>query len=235
MKPRQSLRSQTKNYISSRQPRPWILAVMLTGLIILNAYPNLIEIVLNNTTLFLKATLIPHHSTMIQAENKTPLVSQISEGQPSEGDQSVDHKSAHQQLPHLADLPYSAIGEMIPVEPKLIGFTLDLTQLQPQKKHTALPTQVIEAIRQDLLKNIGTIPQQLHIIQATPQHWPNTCLGLAQVGEFCGQQMVPGWRVVIAEDQQTWVYRTDATGKLLRLEANQRSASPPSLTVLSPN
>ena len=38
--------------------------------------------------------------------------------------------------------------------------------------------------------------------------------------------IVPGWRVEVSDKFQTWFYRTDRTGKSLRLENPQRSVLP---------
>ncbi len=51
-----------------------------------------------------------------------------------------------------------------------------------------------------------------------PKTWPDGCLGLAKPGEFCTQALVQGWRIILTDNQKTWVYRTDSSGANLRLE-----------------
>jgi hypothetical protein len=52
------------------------------------------------------------------------------------------------------------------------------------------------------------------------QSWPDGCLGLPRGKEACTLAIVPGWRVEVSDGLQTWFYRTDTTGNILRLEAN---------------
>jgi hypothetical protein len=44
-------------------------------------------------------------------------------------------------------------------------------------------------------------------------------LGLARQEEMCTQMLVSGWQIVLGHGQHTWRYRTDQTGKNLRLES----------------
>ncbi|NJK61022.1 MAG: hypothetical protein HC918_13330 [Oscillatoriales cyanobacterium SM2_1_8] len=48
--------------------------------------------------------------------------------------------------------------------------------------------------------------------------WPNGCLGLGGPDELCTQALVPGWRVVLTDGQRTQVFRSDRTGRQVRLE-----------------
>jgi hypothetical protein len=51
-------------------------------------------------------------------------------------------------------------------------------------------------------------------------------LGLPKTDEVCSMAIVPGWRVEVSDKLQTWFYRTDRTGKTLRLENPDRSVLP---------
>ena len=247
MKPRQSPPTQPNHALASKQPRPWILAVMLTGLIALNAYPSLIQLILTQTTVLLKSTFLSHSSIALESNPKVSLTSVLPESPAqsprtdctSHSDCVSDSVVMYQLLPSLSYFPHLSINDMMLSEPQFMGLSLDLAQQQLSNPQNPLPNSVVKLIRQDVAKILGTAPEQFNLIQATPQNWPDTCLGLAQAGEFCGQQMLSGWRVVVSDGGQTWVYRTDATGKLLRLESGHRSLSPKqrlrSLTVLSPD
>jgi hypothetical protein len=46
-------------------------------------------------------------------------------------------------------------------------------------------------------------------------------LGLARPDEICTQALVEGWRLVMGYQRQTWTYRTDARGLILRPESKQ--------------
>jgi hypothetical protein len=43
-------------------------------------------------------------------------------------------------------------------------------------------------------------------------------LGLAAPDEICAQAITPGWRVVLVVEGQQYVYRTDASGEVVRQE-----------------
>ncbi|MGE5656163.1 MAG: hypothetical protein ACM37W_06060 [Actinomycetota bacterium] len=100
-----------------------------------------------------------------------------------------------------------------------------------QNRSQQLPPSVVAAVRQEIFRQTKISPQQLRIIQFSRQSWPNTCLGLAKAGELCGQMIVDGWRVVVSDGRQTWIYRTDAQGKVLRMENLMSSAKLPEAVV----
>ncbi len=83
---------------------------------------------------------------------------------------------------------------------------------------------VIQSIRQAVKKQFGVA--QVAVVSATEQNWPDGCLGLAKAEEICTMAVVSGWRVEVSDKLQTWYYRTDRTGKTLRLENPDRSVLP---------
>jgi hypothetical protein len=87
-----------------------------------------------------------------------------------------------------------------------------------QNPPNQLPATVAAAVRQDLSRSTGIAADKLKVTESSGQSWPNTCLGLAKSDEICGQMIVEGWRVVVSDGRQTWVYRTNAKGNVLRLE-----------------
>lgn len=105
----------------------------------------------------------------------------------------------------------------------LIGTLLVVSWLflllgQPSFASPSAPNAVITATRQDLSQKTKIPANQLQVKSATAQTWSDGCLGLANPGEICTQALVEGWRVVLTNNQKTWVYRTDRTGGNLRLE-----------------
>jgi hypothetical protein len=83
---------------------------------------------------------------------------------------------------------------------------------------------VIQSIRQVVKKQFGVA--QVAVVSAIEQNWPDGCLGLPKSDEVCSMAIVPGWRVEVSDNLQTWFYRTDRTGKTIRLENPQRSVLP---------
>jgi hypothetical protein len=88
-----------------------------------------------------------------------------------------------------------------------------------------LPDRVANAVLADLSKQTKLSARQLQVTQFSRQTWSNACLGLAKPGKSCTQAVVPGWRVVVSDGRQNWVYRTDSNGRVLRLEAQNTANS----------
>ena len=57
---------------------------------------------------------------------------------------------------------------------------------------------------------------ELAIAHPIPQTWPDSCLGLATANEMCAQVLVDGWQVEVVHGADTWVYRTDQEGRIIR-------------------
>jgi len=77
----------------------------------------------------------------------------------------------------------------------------------------------VEAARQDLAQRLNMPVKTLRLASAQAKTWQDGCLGLATHEEVCIQVLVPGWRLEFTDGQTTWVYRTNQTGTLLRLES----------------
>ena len=102
-----------------------------------------------------------------------------------------------------------------PLSPNYVEQAKSMSQTNP------LPPAVANAVRQELSRRTNIPPDKFKVVKATPETWPDGCLGLAQPEEFCLQMLVSGWRVTLSHSNQTWVYRTDSQGRTLRLETEQ--------------
>lgn len=100
----------------------------------------------------------------------------------------------------------------------ILGSLLSLLLVQPSLASPDPPNSVIAAARQDLSQKTKISVNRLQIQATQPQTWPDGCLGLAKPGELCTQALVQGWRIILTDNQKTWVYRTDSSGANLRLE-----------------
>ncbi|WP_026735727.1 S-layer homology domain-containing protein [Fischerella sp. PCC 9605] len=80
-----------------------------------------------------------------------------------------------------------------------------------------LPEPVKTAIWQDISQRTNMGVSALRIVKAEKITWSDGCLGLKGNG-ICSQALVPGWQVVVAGNRQMWVYRTDESGRLARLD-----------------
>lgn len=86
-----------------------------------------------------------------------------------------------------------------------------------------LPPSVADAVRRDVSRRTGIPANQVNIAQSSSQTWPNGCLGLPKPDEFCTEALVTGWQVVATGGSQTWKFRTDRDGSVLRLESSGSS------------
>ncbi|MEJ6481809.1 hypothetical protein N0Y54_10815 [Nostoc punctiforme UO1] len=89
--------------------------------------------------------------------------------------------------------------------------------LKDNIKPNRLPRPVAKAVLRDLARKQGIFTSQLQIIDYSQQTWRNGCLELPQSNEICTQALVPGWRIVVSNGKQNWVYHTNNNGRSLRL------------------
>jgi hypothetical protein len=180
--------SQNSQNRGEKQPNPLILALVLTGILAWEMYPALV------------------HTAAANAGALKLSIAQLE----SQEEQTV------QQFPAAAvskKINYSGLAlNSLASEP---GNLAEGTRQNPPNQ---LPATVAAAVRQDLSRSTGTAADKLKVTESSRQSWPNTCLGLMTTDEICGQMIVEGWRVVVSNGRQTWVYRTNARGNILRLE-----------------
>ena len=91
----------------------------------------------------------------------------------------------------------------------------DLMNQKPEKP----PDTVIDAVLRAIIETTNVEKNQLQVQKATVETWSDGCLGLAKPDEICTQALVEGWRVIVSDGDQNWVYRTDRTGQIIRLES----------------
>ncbi len=114
------------------------------------------------------------------------------------------------------------------VAAKPVNSTQGMTNLK-QSRAKQLPNSVVNAIRRDIARRSRTARGQWRVVSYNQQSWPNSCLGLSKPDEMCGQVFIEnGWRVVMSNGSQTVTYRTDATGRIVRLEQEAISPNPDS-------
>ncbi|MEL7038992.1 MAG: hypothetical protein AAFO04_25795 [Cyanobacteria bacterium J06592_8] len=232
---------------TEKQPRPLILAFMLTGVLAIQAYPAFLKTAVESAGLLVSpsSTLVASASHLIHPQSdlsvsKQPIKQiEISTDPINKTESSVcqsqqvcnrpEKPSTYKVLPTpLFEQDVRVKNAKTPVElqVKLVNYDLQ-SQTDPPEQANALPSAIAEAVRLDLSEQTGISSDQFIITEVKRQTWPNTCLGLAQPDELCGQMLVNGWRVVVSDRRKTWVYRTDSQGKILRLEGNQTVSNLP--------
>ncbi|MEH1813944.1 MAG: hypothetical protein V7K26_15090 [Nostoc sp.] len=110
------------------------------------------------------------------------------------------------------------------------NFSLETSNevLKDNIKPNRLPRPVANAVLRDLARRQGVFTRQLQIIDYNQQTWRNGCLELPQADEICTQALVPGWRIVVSNGRENWVYHTNNNGRSLRLaSANTPSENLP--------
>lgn len=94
-------------------------------------------------------------------------------------------------------------------------------EFMSQSSTSSVPSKIADALRQDVSRRTRIAAEKLSVIEGSRKTWTDGCLGLAQGGEICTQALVEGWRVVVSDGHKSWIYRTDAEGRVIRLESQQ--------------
>jgi hypothetical protein len=81
-----------------------------------------------------------------------------------------------------------------------------------------LPASVRTAVLQAASGRTGLSTSELRIVSTERRTWSDGCLGLSEPGVFCTQALVEGWRVVVEGREYRLVYRTNASGSLVKLD-----------------
>jgi hypothetical protein len=188
MKPISQNHSKKSHNRAEKQPSPLILALLLTGILTLEIYPALIDTAAAN------AGALKNSLAHLDSQEQRTV----------------------QQFPGSSELKKNSYSEF--TLNSLISESGNFAGGTRQNPPNQLPDAVAAAVRQDLSRQTGIAPEKLKVTESSRQSWPNTCLGLLRADEICGQMIVEGWRVVVSDGRQTWVYRTNARGNVLRLE-----------------
>ncbi len=171
-----------------KQPNPLILALVLTGILTWEIYPALVHTAAAN------AGALKHSLAQLESQEEQTL-------------QQVPAATVSQKISY-SELAFDRLTS----EPG------NLAEGARQNSPNQLPATVAAAVRQDLSRSTGITADKLKVTESSRKSWPNTCLGLGSSDEICAQMIVEGWRVVVSDGRQTWVYRTNARGNILRLE-----------------
>ncbi len=93
-----------------------------------------------------------------------------------------------------------------------------------QNQTSDLPEAVSNAVLKDASKRAGQSNDKLKIIASESRTWRDGCLGLAEPGSICTQVLVSGWEVKVSNaESQTWVYRTNNSGSMVKLDPASKS------------
>lgn len=99
------------------------------------------------------------------------------------------------------------------------------TFFYPIGTNANLSTAVGNSVLRHASQHSGLPASSLQIAQARPQTWSDNCLGLADFEVSCTLLPVPGWQVAVVSGQRRWIYRTNASGSVIKLEKGTSSPS----------
>jgi len=88
---------------------------------------------------------------------------------------------------------------------------------------TTLSAAVANSVLQHASQQLGLPTSALRIVHAKPHTWSDDCLGLSDAGVLCIQMPISGWRLTVVSGQQRWIYRTNASGSIIKLERETSS------------
>ncbi|MCA1992889.1 MAG: hypothetical protein LDL41_12770 [Coleofasciculus sp. S288] len=91
---------------------------------------------------------------------------------------------------------------------------------QSVQSSSTLSASVGNSVLQHASHELGLPTSALRIVHIQAQTWSDKCLGLREAGVTCVPMSVPGWQIAVANGQQRWIYRTDASGALIKREGN---------------
>ncbi len=82
---------------------------------------------------------------------------------------------------------------------------------------STLSAPVVNSVLQQASQELKLPTSTLSIINVQKQTWSDNCLELSDSGVVCTRMRVSGWQVTVANDQKQWIYRTDASGAVIKL------------------
>jgi hypothetical protein len=96
---------------------------------------------------------------------------------------------------------------------------------QSVQTSTPLSPSIGKSVLQYASQQLGLPTSALRIVHSQPRTWSDNCLGVRNSGVACTQMPVPGWQVTVASGQHPWIYRTNTSGSVIKLEGSITSAS----------
>ncbi len=96
---------------------------------------------------------------------------------------------------------------------------------ESSQTNTSLSVSVKDAVIQDLSHREALPKSALRIVEAKQLTWFDRCLNIADSDVWCSQALVPGWQVTVASTQKRWIYLTNTSGSVVKLDNTIPSSS----------
>jgi hypothetical protein len=94
---------------------------------------------------------------------------------------------------------------------------------QSSQNQSTLSAPVVNSVLQQASHELKLPTSALRIINVQQQTWSDNCLELSDSGVVCTRMRVSGWQVTVADAQNQWIYRTDASGAVIKLARRDTS------------
>jgi ribosomal protein L20A (L18A) len=107
-------------------------------------------------------------------------------------------------------------GETYAIRTNLDGSEIRMERSDPTER-------AVEAAKKHLASQLRISPDQIDLMQVSQVDWPDGCLGLPGPGEACILVITPGYRIELMAEGETYVYRTDLEGEIVRQERSEPS------------
>jgi hypothetical protein len=121
----------------------------------------------------------------------------------------------------------SCLGSSVALGLVILAPISVLLPLIPAAAQTnVLPRGVVNSLDRDMVQRFKVPLNSIKVKTFSAQAWPDGCLGLAKTEEVCTQAVVNGWLVEATDGSQSYVYRTDNTGRNLRSETAPQAVLP---------
>ncbi|HEY9835652.1 MAG TPA: hypothetical protein V6D27_01940 [Vampirovibrionales bacterium] len=221
-----------------KQPNPLVLAVMLTGVLLLEVHPKATSSasavsdpmaiagqLVRNTRNLLRQTIDPYRlpdavSQAVQQDLSLKLGIPASELSITEYSLESHPLQCHNNTDSPLDCTDTTLHQWrIVVSDRWVyhsdpqGQTLKLET--PDVPVGYLPAEVANAVLEASARRSGLDLADLSITEIQVRDWPNLCLEVEASSQKCHPQTVSGWQIAIAAGQERLVYQVDRSGEMI--------------------
>ncbi|MCT7985920.1 hypothetical protein NG796_21825 [Laspinema sp. A4] len=218
-----------------KQPNPLVLAVMLTGVLLIEVHPKATSSasavsdpmaiagqLVRNTRNLLRQTIDPYRlpdavTQAVQQDLSLKLGIPASELSITEYSLESHPSQCQKKLDPPVDCNDTTLHQWrIVVSDRWVyrsdpqGQTLKLET--PDVPVSYLPAEVANAVLEASARRSGLDLSDLSITEIQVRDWPNLCLEVDPSRQTCHTGTVPGWQIAIAAGQERLVYQVDRSG-----------------------
>jgi hypothetical protein len=105
-------------------------------------------------------------------------------------------------------------GCVVPAEPE--PGSPDTPDMEDPMPPEMVPEQVSDRVLEYAADDLNVPESELSLLRFNQEVWSDGCLGLGQPNEICLQALVPGWQLEVVYNEESFFYRTDNYGDIIR-------------------